>query len=120
MLQSMYCGKTAKLSRSLYMCILIYEAKRTKTSHSILLMSREQLNEEQKLQISMSCAGARALCSLSESKPNKEAMRKFGLVPLMSRLLKSIHTDLIVPIMGTCQNCASEVKLACFDFIIIN
>lgn len=75
-------------------------------------MSREQLNDEQKLQISMACAGAQALCSLSESKPNKEAMRKFGLVPLMSRLLKSVHTDLIVPIMGTCQNCSSEVNLS--------
>lgn len=77
---------------------------------SILLMSGEQLVDEQMLQVNMACAGARALCSLSESKPNKEAMRKFGLVPLMSRLLKSVHIDLIVPIMGTCQNCASEVK----------
>ncbi|XP_055299330.1 armadillo repeat-containing protein gudu [Sitodiplosis mosellana] len=74
----------------------------------ILLMSREQLADEQKLQVNMACAGAQALCSLSESKPNKETMRKFGLVPLMSRLLKSVHIDLIVPIMGTCQNCASE------------
>lgn len=80
------------------------------TSCRILLMPREQLSEEQKLQMSMACAGARALCSLSESKPNKETMRKFGLVPLMSRLLKSVHIDLIVPIMGTCQNCASEVE----------
>lgn len=78
-------------------------------SCSILLLPREQLADEQKLQVCMACAGARALCSLSESKPNKEAMRKYGLVPLMSRLLKSIHIDLIVPIMGTCQNCASEV-----------
>lgn len=77
-------------------------------------MSREQLSDEQRFQISMAGAGARALCSLSESKPNKEAMRKFGLVPLMSRLLKSVHTDLIVPIMGTCQNCASEVYLNLF------
>lgn len=72
-------------------------------------MPREQLSDEQKLQVNMACSGARALCSLSESKPNKETMRKFGLVPLMSRLLKSVHIDLIVPIMGTCQNCASEV-----------
>lgn len=78
---------------------------------SILLLAREQLNDEQKLQVNMACAGAQALCSLSESKPNKEAMRKFGLVKLMSRLLKSVHIDLIIPIMGTCQNCASEVNV---------
>lgn len=77
--------------------------------YSILLMSREQLADEQKLQMNMSIAGAHALCSLSESKPNKEAMRKYGLVPLIGRLLKSVHIDLIIPIMGTCQNCASEV-----------
>lgn len=58
----------------------------------------------------MACAGAYALCSLSESKPNKEVMRKCGLVPIMSRLLKSVHIDLIIPIMGTCQNCSSEVN----------
>lgn len=58
----------------------------------------------------MTCAGAHALCSLSISKPNKELMRKCGLVPLMSRLLKSVHIDLIIPIMGTCQNCSSEVN----------
>lgn len=75
----------------------------------ILLLPRDQLNDEQKLQVNMACAGAHALCSLSESKPNKEVMRKCGLVPLMSRLLKSVHIDLIIPIMGTCQNCASEV-----------
>lgn len=75
----------------------------------ILLIAREQLSDEQKMQIDMACAGARALCSLSESRPNKEVMRKYGLVPLMSRLLKSVHIDLIISIMGTCQNCASEV-----------
>lgn len=72
-------------------------------------MPRDQLNDEQREQIDMACAGARALCSLSESKFNKEVMRKYGLVPLMSRLLKSVHIDLIIPIMGTCQHCASEV-----------
>lgn len=77
---------------------------------SVLLISADQLNDEQQVLINMAGAGARALYSLSESKPNKEAMRKFGLVPLMSRLLKSVHTELIIPIIGTCQNCASEVN----------
>lgn len=55
----------------------------------------------------MSRAGAKALSTLSESRHNKEVMRKYGLVPLMGRLLKSVHLDVVVPIMGTCQNCAT-------------
>lgn len=75
----------------------------------ILLTPRDQLTGDQIEQIDTACAGARALCSLSESRKNKEHMRKAGLVPLVSRLLKSVHIDLIIPIMGTCQQCASEV-----------
>lgn len=78
--------------------------------NSVLLTSADQLTDDQKVYLKMAGAGARALYSLSESKPNKEAMRKFGLVPLMSRLLKSVHIDLVIPILGTCQNCASEVR----------
>lgn len=72
----------------------------------------EHLLDEHRQQLDMAKAGAKALSALSESRPNKEVMRKYGLVPLMSRLLKSIHIELVVPIMGTCQQCASEV-----DFI---
>lgn len=80
--------------------------------YRILLLPWDQLKPEQKLQVNMACAGACALCSLSQSnsKPNKEVMRKCGLVPLMSRLLKSVHIDLIIPIMGTFQNCSTEVN----------
>lgn len=67
------------------------------------------LQDEYKQQLDMARAGAKALYALSESKPNKEVMRKYGLVPLMSKLLKSVHIDLVIPIMGTCQQCASEV-----------
>lgn len=66
--------------------------------------------DDQREQLDMARAGAKALYALSESRPNKEVMRKYGLVPLMSRLLKSVHMDLIIPIMGTCQQCASEVN----------
>lgn len=58
----------------------------------------------------MARAGAKALWSLSESKHNKEVMRRSGLVPLMGKLLKSIHIDVVVPIMGTVQQCASQVS----------
>lgn len=37
-------------------------------------------------------------------------MRKYGLVPLMARLLKSIHFDVVVNMMSTCQLCATQVR----------
>lgn len=64
----------------------------------------------------MARAGAKALWSLSESRLNKEVMRRSGLVPLMGKLLKSIHIDVVVPIMGTVQQCASQVNLILFLF----
>ncbi|PSN34412.1 Armadillo repeat-containing protein 4 [Blattella germanica] len=42
------------------------------------------------------------------SSKNREAMRKAGCVKLIARLLKSIHGDVVVPIMGTLLQCASE------------
>lgn len=60
----------------------------------------------------MARAGARALWSLSLSRHNKELMRKSGIVPLMARLLKSCHTDVVIPIMGTIQECASQVRMS--------
>lgn len=82
---------------------------------------------EEKELLDMAKAGARALWSLSESRHNKELMRKSGIVPLMGRLLKSVHIELVVPIMvklskiiikpvttlilylqGTIQQCASQ------------
>lgn len=59
----------------------------------------------------MARAGAKALSSLSESRHNIEAMRKYGLVPLMARLLKSIHFDVVVNMMSTCQQCATQVRV---------
>lgn len=72
--------------------------------------TRENLPQAQKEQLSMARAGARALWSLSESKHNKEIMRTSGVVPLMARLLKSSHIDVVVPIMGCVQQCASQVS----------
>lgn len=55
--------------------------------------------------------GALALWSCSKSKKNKEAMRKAGAIPLLARLLKSTHEDMLIPVVGTLQECASEVGL---------
>jgi len=77
---------------------------------SVLTTPREQLNDVETEMLDKARAGARALWSLSESRHNKELMRKSGLVPLMGRLLKSIHIDVVVPTMGTVQQCASQVN----------
>lgn len=69
------------------------------------------LSEDDAELLDMTRAGAKALWSLSESRHNKEVMRKSGLVPLMGRLLKSVHIDVVVPIMGTVQQCASQVNI---------
>jgi armadillo repeat-containing protein 4 len=66
------------------------------------------LTEDDKEFVGIARAGSKALWSLSESKHNKEIMRKCGVIPLMAMLLKSIHIDVVVPIMGTIQQCASQ------------
>lgn len=53
--------------------------------------------------------GAMALWSLSKSKKNKHEMRRSGVIPLLASLLKSPHEDMCIPVVGTLQECASEV-----------
>lgn len=76
-------------------------------------MPREQFSEDDLERINMARSAAKALWSLSESRHNKEIMRRSGIVPLMGRLLKCIHKEVVVPIMGTIQQCASQVRLIC-------
>ncbi|XP_072290434.1 outer dynein arm-docking complex subunit 2-like [Eucyclogobius newberryi] len=52
--------------------------------------------------------GALALWSCSRSTRNKEAIRRAGGIPLLGRLLHSPHVDMLVPVIGTLQECASE------------
>ncbi|ERE77112.1 armadillo repeat-containing protein 4 [Cricetulus griseus] len=52
--------------------------------------------------------GAQALWSCSKSHSNKEAIRKAGGIPLLARLLKTSHEDMLIPVVGTLQECASE------------
>ena len=37
-------------------------------------------------------------------------MRKAGAIPLLARLLKYTHEDMLIPVVGTLQECASEVS----------
>ncbi|XP_062956987.1 outer dynein arm-docking complex subunit 2 [Cynocephalus volans] len=52
--------------------------------------------------------GALALWSCSKSNANKEAIRKAGGIPLLARLLKTSHENMLIPVVGTLQECASE------------
>lgn len=53
--------------------------------------------------------GALALWSCSKSNANKEAIRQAGGIPLLAHLLKTSHENMLIPVVGTLQECASEV-----------
>jgi len=74
-----------------------------------LITPINDLSPEDKQEVQVARAGAKALWSISQSKKNRDEMRKAGCVRLLARLLKSVHGDVVVPIMGTLQQCASEV-----------
>ncbi|KAI4807030.1 hypothetical protein KUCAC02_017808 [Chaenocephalus aceratus] len=63
-------------------------------------------NQEQDVEVAR--CGALALWSCSKSTKNKEAIRKAGGIPLLGRLLKSPHENMLIPVVGTLQECASE------------
>ncbi|XP_069715550.1 outer dynein arm-docking complex subunit 2 [Phaenicophaeus curvirostris] len=52
--------------------------------------------------------GALALWSCSKGIKNKEAIRKAGGIPLLARWLKCSHANILTPVVGTLQECASE------------
>uniref|UniRef100_A0ACB8FVT3 Armadillo repeat-containing protein 4 n=2 Tax=Sphaerodactylus townsendi TaxID=933632 RepID=A0ACB8FVT3_9SAUR len=58
--------------------------------------------------IEVARCGALALWSCSKSARNKEAIRKAGGIPLLAQLLKSPHSNMLIPVVGTLQECASE------------
>ncbi|XP_016151818.1 PREDICTED: armadillo repeat-containing protein 4 isoform X3 [Ficedula albicollis] len=52
--------------------------------------------------------GALALWSCSKSTKNKKAIRRAGGIPLLARWLKCPHANILIPVVGTLQECASE------------
>ncbi|XP_066573997.1 outer dynein arm-docking complex subunit 2 [Amia ocellicauda] len=68
------------------------------------------LTPEQEKDIEVARCGALALWSCSKSPRNKEAIRKAGGIPLLARLLKSPHENMLIPVVGTLQECASEQR----------
>lgn len=68
------------------------------------------MTSEVEKDIEVARSGALALWSCSKSTKNKLAIRKAGGIPLLARLLKSPHEDMLIPVVGTLQECASEVS----------
>uniref|UniRef100_A0A3Q3JJL6 Armadillo repeat containing 4 n=1 Tax=Monopterus albus TaxID=43700 RepID=A0A3Q3JJL6_MONAL len=69
-----------------------------------------RLTADQEKDVDVARCGALALWSCSKSTKNKEAIRKAGGIPLLGRLLKSPHENMLIPVVGTLQECASEVS----------
>uniref|UniRef100_A0AAQ4RTP6 Outer dynein arm docking complex subunit 2 n=1 Tax=Gasterosteus aculeatus aculeatus TaxID=481459 RepID=A0AAQ4RTP6_GASAC len=68
------------------------------------------LTAEQEKDVEVARCGTLALWSCSKSTNNKEAIRKAGGVFMLGRLLKSPHENMLIPVVGTLQECASEEK----------
>ncbi|BFZ21682.1 hypothetical protein BsWGS_24721 [Bradybaena similaris] len=66
------------------------------------------MTPEMEMTVEVARCGALALWSCSKSTKNKEAMRRAGAIPLLARLLKSEHENMLIPVVGTLQECASE------------
>ena len=77
---------------------------------SILRTPYNELNETNKELVAVAIGCAKVLDSLSSSPKVRVTLHKFGVVKHMERFLKSHHTSLVIPMMGTVQQCASEVN----------
>ncbi|KAM6971372.1 outer dynein arm-docking complex subunit 2 isoform 1-T2 [Tautogolabrus adspersus] len=66
------------------------------------------LTANQEKDVEVARCGALALWSCSKSTKNKVAISKADGIPLLGRLLKSPHENMLIPVVGTLQECASE------------
>lgn len=71
-------------------------------------LNSSNMTAEMELDVEVARCGALALWSCSKSKKNKEAMQRAGAIPLLAKLLKSKHENMLIPVVGTLQECASE------------
>ncbi|XP_008848776.1 armadillo repeat-containing protein 4 [Nannospalax galili] len=75
-------------------------------AHSTAEPTQSSLYETRDVEVAR--CGALALWSCSKSYSNKEAIRKAGGIPLLAQLLKTSHESMLIPVVGTLQECASE------------
>lgn len=79
--------------------------------YQVLRTESEMLpTAQQKLLILMrNCS--KALWYMSKSDKNKDVMRRSGIIPVMAKLLTSVHEDVVGFIMGIIVNCATQVDI---------
>ncbi|KAL1490979.1 hypothetical protein ABEB36_011646 [Hypothenemus hampei] len=77
-------------------------------NESILNTSKDMLGESESAAINLVSAAAKALWSVSRSKRNIQVMVKSGAVPLLAKLLRSVHMEVVIPIIGTISQCAND------------
>ncbi len=71
-------------------------------------VTHASLNDNTK-NIEVARAGALALWSLSRSNRNKRAMERAGVIPLLAKLLKSSNENMLIPVGGIIEECATDV-----------
>ena len=76
----------------------------------VSLLDCGTLTNASDLEADVARCGALALWSCSKSTKNKQAIRTAGGIPLLARLLKSSNEAMLIPVVGTLQECASEVS----------
>ncbi|XP_050304367.1 armadillo repeat-containing protein gudu [Anthonomus grandis grandis] len=77
-------------------------------SETNLNTPKEKLSELDMEAVDMCAAAARALWSVSRSKKNIQVMMKSGAVPLLAKLLRSVHMAVVIPTIGTIAQCAND------------
>uniref|UniRef100_A0A3B4WEY1 Outer dynein arm docking complex subunit 2 n=1 Tax=Seriola lalandi dorsalis TaxID=1841481 RepID=A0A3B4WEY1_SERLL len=70
----------------------------------------DTLTPNQKKDVEVARCGVLALWSCSKSAKNKKAIHKAGGIPLLGRLLKSRDENMLIPVVGTLQECSSKVR----------
>lgn len=66
---------------------------------------------EAEKELEVARCGALALWSCSKSARARIAMKKAGVIPLLTSLLKTNYEALLIPVIGILEECASEVSL---------
>jgi len=80
------------------------------SSTQVALLDCPPLSSDVGKDVEVARSGALALWSCSKSTKNKHAIRRAGAIPMLARLLKSTHEEMLIPVVGTLQECASEVR----------
>jgi hypothetical protein len=75
----------------------------------VLKTESEMLPAIQQKSFSLLRNCSKALWFMSKSDKNKDVMRQSGIIPVLAKLLTSVHEDVVSYIMGIIVNCATQV-----------